>query len=100
MPPLVESVTVDPLGVVNNSVTLMFRILNASPVVQLANIVWDFNGTILDNLSTRYSFSADRLALTIFDLAHSDQGLYTLTATNEAGVDSASLFLNIEGKDV
>ena len=102
VPPLVENVTVNgaPLGVVSNSVTLAFQIFNASPVVQLANIVWDFNGAVLENLAPRYSFSANRLALTIRDLAHRDEGLYTLTATNEAGVDSASLFLNIEGKCV
>ena len=88
----------DPLGVVNNSVTLMFRILDASPVVLPSNIEWDFNGVALNDLVSQYSFSADRLSLTISNLTHSDEGLYTLTATNEAGIDSASLFLNIEGK--
>lgn len=94
-----ENVTVDgdPLGVVNNSVTLIFRILNASPVVLPSNIEWEFNDVVLNDTNSQYSFSPDRLSLTISNLTHSNEGLYTLTATNEAGVGSANIFLNIEG---
>ena len=80
--------------------TLVFRILNASPVVLPSNIEWDLNGAALNDSVSQYFFSADRLSLTINNLTHSDEGLYTFTATNEAGVDSAFLFLNIEGKDI
>ena len=78
--------------------TLSFRILNASPAVLPSNIEWVFNGTALSDSVSRYSFSSDRLSLTVSALTHSDEGLYTLTATNEAGLGSASLILNIEGK--
>ena len=89
------------LGVVNNSISLNFTIVDDFPVVQLQSIMWRFNGTILNNLSIpsdpRYSFSEDLLALTISGLEHSDQGTYTLTATNEAGTNSSSINLQIEG---
>ena len=83
---------------VDNSVTLSFRILNAFPAVLPSNVEWFFYGTALSDSVSRYSFSSDRLSLTVSALTHDDEGLYTLTAANEAGSGSASLFLKIEGK--
>ena len=102
MPPLVlVEGTATRLGVVNNSVSLSFIVVNDSPEVELQNIQWSFNGTVLNNVTTpsdpRYSFSNDLMNLTIRSLQHMDEGLYTLTATNEAGTNSSSVNLQIEG---
>ena len=89
------------LGVVNLSVTLNFTIVESFPLVRLQNIVWKFNNTALNNLTTpsdsRYSFSNDLLSLTISNLQHIDEGVYTFTATNEAGTNSSSINVEIEG---
>ena len=43
-------------------------------------------------------FSEDRLNLTLSGLTSDFEGMYTLTATNEAGSDSAVVELVIEGQ--
>ena len=103
MPPLVlVEGTATRLGVVDNSVSLTFTVVNDSPKVELRNILWKFNGAILNNLTTpsdpRYSFSDDLMNLEIRGLQHMDEGVYTLTATNEAGTNSSSINLQIEGR--
>ena len=96
------------------SVTLTFTISDASPEVQTENIQWtfrDLNGnssnipTNLTNnsLNTTFSnvmgvFSSDRLSLTLSGLTNDFEGTYTMTATNEAGSDSATVELVIEGQ--
>ena len=90
------------LGVVNNSVLLQFAISEDFPKVQISNIFWTFNGSILNNLTNtltdlRYNFSGNLLNLTISLLQHRDEGVYTLTASNEAGTNSSSINLQIEG---
>ena len=47
---------------------------------------------------SRYQFPQDRRSLNITNLRRSDSGIYTLTATNEAGVHSAMIRLTVEGK--
>ena len=92
------------------SVTLSFTILDASPVVQTVNIQWTFrdvNGNSFniptDSTTTTFSnltgvFSGDRLNLTLSGLNNDFEGMYTMTATNEAGSDSAVVELVIEGQ--
>ena len=95
-------VTVDPVGVVNRSTTISFNIDQASPTVVLQNIEWRFNdNTILNNGSQAIlvdqMFSSDLLSLTLTNIQNSNQGYYSLIATNEAGTDSSEIFLEVEG---
>ena len=96
------------MGIQNRSVTLTFTISDASPEVQTENIQWtfrDLNGNsfnIPTNLTTTFSnlmgvFSSDRLSLTLSSLTNDFEGTYTMTATNKAGSDSATVELVIEG---
>ena len=43
-------------------------------------------------------FSSNRLSLTLSGLTNDFEGTYTMTATNEAGSDSATVELVIEGQ--
>ena len=92
------------------SVNLTFTITDASPVVQPQNIQWTFtnvNGNSFD-ISTNSTtitfsnltgvFSGDRLSLTLSNINNSFEGIYTITATNAAGSDSAVVELVIEGQ--
>ena len=101
VPPRVLIDTDNPLGVVNQSVTLTFSIVDASPQVILDNIQWMFNDTVINNftepLLLEHIFSPDLLSLTLTNVQHSDQGYYSLTATNEAGTNTTSVFLEVEG---
>ena len=97
-------------GIPEMSVTLTFTILDASPEVQTENIQWTFrylNGNSFNIptnlLTTTFSnlmgvFSSDRLSLTLSGLTNDFEGTYTMTATNEAGSDSATVELVIEGQ--
>ncbi|XP_019853400.1 PREDICTED: hemicentin-1-like [Amphimedon queenslandica] len=96
VPPTVVSDSSTYLGVVHGSVTISFMILYASPVVNVTNIQWFFNDTRLTGSESNYNFSSDLLSLSISNLQHSDEGLYTLVASNEAGTNSTSVFLEIE----
>ena len=81
---------------VNQSVTLTFSIVDASPQVILDNIQWMFNDAVINNF-TEHIFFPDLLSLTLTNVQHSDQGYYSLTATNEAGTNTTSVFLEVEG---
>ena len=110
VPPTVQAVQRRIVGIELMSATLAFTISDASPEVQTENIQWtfrDLNGNSFDiqfdSLSTTYSnltamFSGDRLSLTLSDLNNVFEGTYTMTATNEAGSDSAVVELVIEGQ--
>ena len=98
------------MGIQERSVTLTFIISDASPEVQTENIQWnirDLNGNSFNIptnlLTTTFSnlmgvFSSDRLSLTLSGLTNDFEGTYTMTATNEAGSDSAAVELVIEGQ--
>lgn len=89
------------LGIVTNSIVLSIVIENASPTVQPVNIVWTFHVSSNDNAvivnGGQYSFSNDRLQLTINDLTHDNEGQYVVMVSNEAGSYSNQLMLNIQG---
>lgn len=76
-----------------------FKISSAKPLVSAGNIYWQFNGMILES-SNRLEFSDSKLSLQIYNLTLSDEGNYTLVASNPAGVGSAYIFLNVEGNQV
>ena len=110
VPPTVQAVQGRIVGIPERSITLSFTILDASPEVQTENIQWTFrdlngsNSSIPTNfLTTTFSnlmgvFSSDRLSLTLSDLINDFEGTYTMTATNEAGSDFATVELVIEGQ--
>ena len=110
VPPTVQAVQGRIVGVPERSVTLTFTISDASPVVQTENIQWtfrDLNGNNfnipINPLTTTFSnlmgvFSSDRLSLTLSGLTNDFEGTYTMTATNEAGSDSVTVELVIEGQ--
>ena len=93
----------DLLGIVTDSITLSVIIDNASPDVQANNVIWQFrtfNSSMLQIVASdsQLTFSDNRRNLTISSLTHENEGFYIVTATNEAGIDSLELTLNIEGK--
>ena len=110
VPPTVQAVQGRIVGVPERSVTLTFTISDASPEVQTENIQWtfrDLNGSSFNIptnlLTTTFSnlmgvFSSDRLSLTLSGLTNDFEGTYTMTATNEAGSDSVTVELVIEGQ--
>lgn len=77
--------------------SLDFVINQASPLVTPDNIVWTFNGRLVPSNSSHYEFSSDRRSLKIVILTTDDTGLYTMTATNPAGVSSESINLDVQG---
>ena len=120
------SVTPDVIALVSNqrisanksgSATLNFRIDRAHPHVDITNIRWFYsNGTITEEitlltsrpgLSSNYTFSSDRLSLTINNIVQAivggeptDAGRYIFEATNEAGLGSSYIDVVVSGKCV
>ena len=89
---------------VYRNVTIEFNILRAFPSVLLDNIRWTFtntSGSTVDitnlTMSERHTLTSDLLQLIIADITMDDEGNYTLTATNPAGVNSGTVFLSVEG---
>ena len=91
-------------GVKDYEITIRFVIEDAFPEVQSENIDWYFlsdatniQTPIMSTVVNRYTFDEERVALTITDLDLIDRGRYIITATNEAGVRSSSIYLDIHG---
>ena len=102
---MVLSLMEDPLlSIVNGTAVIVFSIAEDYPSVPLSNIKWMLNNVLINNgldpLYDQYSFSSDLLTLTISNVQHSDEGNYTMVATNRAGTDSDTVFLEVEGKKV
>ena len=82
--------------------SLNFTILRASPEVLLDNIRWTFTNTsggtadiTNTTMSGRHTFTSDLLQLTITNISRVDEGNYTLTATNPAGMEQLSSVLKV-----
>ena len=98
------------MGLELMNVTLAFVIVDASPEVLPGNIQWtfmDMQGTRFsiptNSLTTSFSnltgvFSDDRLNLTLSGLTFDFEGTCSMTVTNEAGSNSASVVLLTEGQ--
>ena len=104
--PVVAAVSESVISAVEDgSVVLTFTISMDSPPVATEDITWihqTVDGSFSDitnSSSQRFTFSPDRLSLTISELMKSDEGIYTLTAANQAGSNSSFIVLNIEGMD-
>ncbi len=62
-------------------------------------ITWTFkNTTLTEATDSRYMFSDDLLTLTITGVEPRDGGVYTFTAINPAGTDSATVQLTVLGE--
>ena len=110
VPPVVLAENRTRLGLEEESITIRFSIINASPEVLPSNIRWffledggnasaDFRDITESNMigSTQLSFSDPPLALTLSGLTQEAAGLYRLVATNPAGINSDYTNLTIEG---
>ncbi len=88
-------------GILGNEITLVFEVVHAAPLVVPENITWTFEGTqgsLTPETDSRYTFSEDRLSLTIADLKFEDDGDYKFTAVNGNGDDSTTLRLVVDGE--
>ena len=85
------------VALIRNNVTLQFSIENASPPVSLEDIQWMFAGAELQEDGEHVVFSASRLSVTITNLSLSDEGAYSLMASNPAGSDSATIMVDVQG---
>ena len=93
---MVESISPDTvIGLLTQSVELVFRITEDVPRVQPQNITWSLNDTILLPSDT-VVFSPDRQSVTLYDLMEEQEGEYTITVSNDIGVDSAYVYLDVE----
>lgn len=85
-------------GVVFENVTIQFVLTNAGvPSILSNDTQWVFNESESLEEGSGIIFSDDRLSLTLTNLSFTNEGNYTITITNPAGTDSASLFLDVEG---
>ena len=92
------------MGVVNGSINLTFTIERSSPPVAVEDIKWTFtsssNGGEEEVISSNRSvFSSGYTSLVISNLQNEDEGVYTLTASNPAGVNYSTINLTIECKN-
>ena len=109
VPPVVTSISsTNPIYRLRNTTVSIEFSLNSRvfPTVQLSNIQWIYSteksSEILDTSSSnnpRYNFSSNLLSLIITNLQVADDGNYTLMASNEAGIDTATFNLTVYGKN-
>ena len=82
------------------NITISFSV-RASPLVTPNDIEWMFQNSsneVTEILSTsRYSFSEDKLSLSISSIREEDEGQFTLIAANVLGQDQASVQLVVDG---
>ncbi len=102
--PIVIAMTSNMTLVTGSNTTLSFDILDANPVVMSSSITWFFMPTVgLDAgsqvqivPSEQYIFSSNMLALTILDVElASNEGIYSLRASNVAGSSSSNIAITI-----
>ena len=88
-----------------NMYRLEFTIEKAFPSVDIEDRIWTYtnitsgqSGINVSELDTaRFSLDADRLTLTISVVNLFDDGVYSLTVTNPAGIDTASINYTVYG---
>ena len=92
-------------GVKGRSYQLKFTIKRASPSVKIEDRIWTYSNATSGQMdiniaeldSTRFILDPSRLTLTILDIMFFDDGIFTLTATNPAGVHTASINFTVYG---
>lgn len=82
------------------NITITFSV-STVPFVAPRNITWIFQDNankVTEILPTvRYSFSIDKLSLTIYNIHEEDEGNFTLIAKNTIGQGQASIQLIVDG---
>ena len=110
-PPTVTPLSSEVIGVVNrdgsfSDITLGFFITGDVPEVTMEDITWMYaptnsSGKVpLTANNSKFTFTSDRLSVTVSNLILSDDGMFTLTATNDAGIALATVRLTIHGQSV
>ena len=62
-------------------------------------ITWTFNGkAVLNDKDTNLMSGGNKYLLSISETARKHQGIYTITAVNEAGKDTKDVSVNVCGK--
>ena len=97
VPPEVKAAQTFVIAVIRKDVYLQFLLENADPPVLPQDIQWMFAGVELQEDREHVMFSSDRLSVTITNLSLSDEGVYSLTATNPAGSDSDTIIVDVQG---
>lgn len=102
VPPTVTLVTkMKVTTLTENNVTLTVNITMASPPVNPVNITWMLTASeqpqSIELAGDKYIFSMDRQSLTITKIVHGDEGRYTITGKNPAGMDSVYIDVAVEG---
>lgn len=117
MPPTVTPTEEELIGVehrdnTTSDITVSFSITRAFPAVEVQDIVWSYtlsrgpmNSTKMDVLalamnSSKYNLSADRRSLVVYDVDFFDAGYFTVNATNEAGIGTATQEFVVHGERV
>ena len=100
-PVVVSQMSATEIGVRGRNITLAFVVSGDEPRVMPEDVKWYFTDSSVTTevvSNSQISFSADRLVLTVTNLSISDQGNYTLNATNIIGTGSASVFLDVQSE--
>ena len=98
--PVVTAITESPVFTeINTRIILTFQVTDDIPQVQISSNNWRLineqgNYSIPGNFPN-FLFSDQFNSLTIFDIGLSQAGTYTLTVTNMAGTDSASIEVHV-----
>ena len=86
----------------NDTINIKFTITDGLPAVKPNNIYWFKSLSnapyVQINDSLRVHFSDDRVSLTISNVQPSDQGIYKISVTNEAGTVQATTSLHVYGQ--
>lgn len=85
------------IGVKGHAISLSFSVIGDEPSILPSAVRWYLDDTVeVTEDDERISFSSDRFSLTITNLSLSDEGIYTVNATNIIGTGSAEVFLDVE----
>ena len=100
---MVTAITPSPLITLEDvSITLSFEVTDDIPPVTLTSSDWMVTNSegphTIAPEDPRFTFSEDFTSLTIDDVHAYDEGTYTLTATNIAGSNSASIIVDVQCK--
>ena len=79
-------------------ITIAVEVLNAYPPVEYSDIVWSFSDSFgFTETISNDMLTDDRLYFTKNMSVLADEGNYTVTATNPAGVASVNVFVLVQG---
>ena len=87
------------IALIGSNLTLSFFITNASPSVTIDNIYWTVNGSTFSP-SDRFIFSGNLLSVIIVDVKLYDEGYYTITISNPAGIYSVTIVVDVERESI